>query len=212
MPKYRSQHSLLTSTIARPSGSPGVNNAARSCIHHTCQGKELRRLRNRTSCVTFLSARRNDNSAHLGTQTMRSAFLCSRTRRSGAHLGTQTESLRRLGRFARREWLFGVGVWDNGTYGNQERSDQGVGRKTPQCATRQGADAQSRGSRVSQGIQGQAGDEPSQDGRSATGSPPSRREVRVRFGRSGHRPQCRAGGAARRRPQHAAVYRDTYRA
>lgn len=94
---------------------------------------------------------------------MRSAFLCSRTRRSGAHLGTQTESLRRLGRFARREWLFGVGVWDNGTYGNQERSDQGVGRKTPQCATRQGADAQSRGSRVSQGIQGQAGDEPSQD-------------------------------------------------
>ena len=90
---------------------------------------------------------------------MRSAFLCSRTRRSGAHLGTQTESLRGLGRFARREWLFGVGVWDNGTYGNQERSDQGVGRKTPQCATRQGADAQSRGSRVSQGIQGQAGDE-----------------------------------------------------
>ena len=82
---------------------------------------------------------------------MRSAFLCSRPRRSGAHLGTQTESLRRLGRFARREWLFGVGVWDNGTYGNQERSDQGVGRKTPQCATRQGADAQSRGSRVSEG-------------------------------------------------------------
>ena len=39
-----------------------------------------------------------------------------------------------------------------------------------------------------------------------------RREVHVRFGRSGHRPQCRAGGAARRRPQHAAVYRDTYRA
>ena len=60
---------------------------------------------------------------------MRSAFLCSRTRRSGAHLGTQTESLRRLGRFARREWLFGVGVWDNGTYGNQERSDQGSGGK-----------------------------------------------------------------------------------
>ena len=46
----------------------------------------------------------------------------------------------------------------------------------------------------------------------ATGRPPSRREVHVRFGRSGHRPQCRAGGAARWRPQHAAVYRDTYRA
>ena len=41
---------------------------------------------------------RNDDRAHIGTQTGPFAYLCSRTRRFGAHLGTQWEgpTLRRL--------------------------------------------------------------------------------------------------------------------
>ena len=38
----------------------------------------------------FLCARRNDDRAHLRTQTEPSAFLCSRTCRFDAHIGTQT--------------------------------------------------------------------------------------------------------------------------
>lgn len=37
----------------------------------------------------FLSARRDDKSAHIGTQTGRFAFLCAHGRRFGAHLRTQ---------------------------------------------------------------------------------------------------------------------------
>lgn len=43
-----------------------------------------------TPRVASLSARQNDDRAHIGTQTGAFAFLCSRTCRFDAHLGTQT--------------------------------------------------------------------------------------------------------------------------
>ena len=47
-----------------------------------------------TPRVASLSARRNDDRAHLGSQTGPFALLCARTCRFGAHLGTQTHGNR----------------------------------------------------------------------------------------------------------------------
>ena len=61
--------------------------------HASLHGNPLNKHHTYRACpypFACLSARRNDDRAHLSTQTTGFAFLCSRTRRSDAHLSTQT--------------------------------------------------------------------------------------------------------------------------
>ena len=91
-----------------------MNDAARSCIHHTCQGKELRRLRNRTSLRSVpkcapkrqLCALRNANYAICVPMFAHSAFR--RALRNANRVSQEIGAIR-APRMA--VWRGGLGQW-----------------------------------------------------------------------------------------------------